>query len=182
MARRRRKGLSVRKLKEILRLSLECGLDRREIARSLSVSHTTVNGYVGRAEELGLSYAGVEGMSEEELECLLRREEAGSGSSFLDSARGRPQPDWDGVHRELKKKGVTLQLLWQEYKEVHPEGYQLSQFYERYRQWKGKLSLSMWQDYRAGEKLFVDYAGQTVPGNFQQKLPGSGLYIGIEKG
>ena len=164
MARRRRKGLSVRKLKEILRLSLECGLERREIARSLSVSHTTVNGYVGRAEELGLSYAGVEGMSEEELEGLLRREETGgSGSSAPDSARGRPHPDWDVVHRELRRKGVTLQLLWQEYKEVHPEGYQLSQFYERYRQWKKKLSLSMRQDHRAGEKLFVDYAGQTVP-------------------
>jgi len=160
----KRKGLSVRKLKEMLRLSLECGLERREIARSLSVSHTTVNGYVGRAEELGLSQARVEEMSEEELECLLRREEAGgSGSSSFDFARDKPRPDWDGVHRELRKKGVTLQLLWQEYKEVHPEGYQLSQFYELYRQWKKKLSLSMRQDHRAGEKLFVDYAGQTVP-------------------
>ena len=75
----------------------------------------------------------------------------------------RPLPDWSEVHRELRRKSVTLSLLWQEYKETHPEGLQYSWFSDQYRAWAGKLDLVMRQDHRAGEKLFVDYAGQTVP-------------------
>jgi transposase len=75
----------------------------------------------------------------------------------------RPLPDWAEVHRALKRKGVTLALLWQEYKAVHSEGLQYSWFCEQYRLWPGKLDVVMRQDHRAGEKLFVDYAGQTVP-------------------
>ncbi len=67
------------------------------------------------------------------------------------------------VHQELKRKGVTLFLLWQEYREAHPEGYQYSWFCDHYRAWQGKLDVVMRQDHRAGEKLFVDYAGQTMP-------------------
>jgi transposase len=74
----------------------------------------------------------------------------------------RPMPDWAEVHRELKRKGVTLLLLWQEYKATHPDGLQYSQFCDRYRYFAGKLDLVMRQHHRAGEKLFVDYAGQTV--------------------
>ena len=72
-------------------------------------------------------------------------------------------PDWARAHQELKQKGVTLFLLWQEYRAAHPDGYQYSWFCERYRAWRGKLDVVMRQDHRAGEKLFVDYAGQTVP-------------------
>ena len=71
-------------------------------------------------------------------------------------------PDWSEIHLELRKKGVTLELLWEEYKSVYPEGYQYSRFCELYRDWRGLLKLWMRQDHRAGEKLFVDYAGQTV--------------------
>jgi transposase len=71
-------------------------------------------------------------------------------------------PDWAEIHRELKRKGVTLQLLWQEYKATHPDGLQYSQFCDRYRYFASKLDLVMRQHHRAGEKLFVDYAGQTV--------------------
>ncbi|CAM4292137.1 IS21 family transposase [Paenibacillus alkaliterrae] len=67
------------------------------------------------------------------------------------------------MYRESKKKSVTLQLLWSEYKSQHPNGYQYSQFCERYRQWKKTLQLSMHQEHRAGEKLFIDYAGPTLP-------------------
>ena len=79
------------------------------------------------------------------------------------SSASRPMPDWEYVHRELRKKGVTKILLWQEYRETCPDGYQLTQFYELYNRWRGKLDLVMRQEHRAGEKLFVDYAGQTVP-------------------
>jgi len=71
-------------------------------------------------------------------------------------------PDWSLVHRELKRPGVTLQLLWDEYKEANPKGFQYSWFCEHYRAWQGKVDVVMRQDHRAGEKLFVDYAGQTV--------------------
>lgn len=67
------------------------------------------------------------------------------------------------MHRELRKKSVTLDLLWQEYKADHPDGYRYSWFCEHYRQWAGKLSVSMRQTHTPGEKLFVDYAGQTLP-------------------
>jgi transposase len=73
-------------------------------------------------------------------------------------------PDFEAIYRELKRKGVTLQLLWQEYKQQHPDdGYQYSQFCERYRRWRAQLDVVMRQEHRAGEKLFVDYAGQTMP-------------------
>jgi len=78
-------------------------------------------------------------------------------------AEERPVPLWVEIHRELKRKGVTLFLLWQEYKELYPEGYQYSRFCYLYRDWQGKLDIVMRQEHRAGEKLFVDYAGQTMP-------------------
>jgi transposase len=75
----------------------------------------------------------------------------------------RPEPDWAHMHRELRRPGVTLQLLWLEYKAVHREGYQYSRFCDLYRAWKGALDPVLRQEHRAGEKGFVDYAGQTVP-------------------
>ncbi|MCY4421375.1 MAG: IS21 family transposase, partial [Gammaproteobacteria bacterium] len=78
-------------------------------------------------------------------------------------AQDRGIPNWLRIHQELKHKGVTLFLLWQEYRETHPHGYQYSWFCGRYREWRGKLDVVMRQDHRAGEKLFVDYAGQKVP-------------------
>ena len=76
----------------------------------------------------------------------------------------RPEPDWEDVHRELQRhKGVTLQLLWLEYRAAHPDGYQYSWFCERYKAWRGQLDVVMRQVYRAGEKAFVDYAGPKFP-------------------
>lgn len=74
----------------------------------------------------------------------------------------RPLPAWFEIHREMKRKGVTLFLLWQEYKAIYREGYQYSRFCDLYRTWRGQQSVVMRQTHRAGEKLFVDYAGQTV--------------------
>jgi transposase len=78
------------------------------------------------------------------------------------SSDSRPLPDWPTIQQELKKKGVTLALLWEEYKAVYPEGYQYSQFCELYRRWRGTLKVWMRQEHKAGEKLFVDYSGKTV--------------------
>jgi len=157
MSRRKRgKELSMRKVGEIFRLSAECGKTNREIARSCGVSHTVVNDYLKRAQEAGLSGEEIQKMSEME---LVERLKAGSESNKAP----RPQPDWRKVYEELKKKSVTLTLLWEEYKETHPDGYQLSQFYESFRRWKKKLDVSLRQTHRAGEKMFVDYAGQTIP-------------------
>ena len=75
----------------------------------------------------------------------------------------RAMPDWASLHRELRHPGVTLWLLWQEYKSRHPEGYQYSWFCDHYRAWVGRTELVMRQHHRAGQTLFVDYAGQTVP-------------------
>jgi transposase len=157
MARKRKKELSMRKVREILRLSLECHMGKREVARSCSVSPTTVKNYLSRIEKLNIAYSQVTKMDDGELKRVLLNHKSSSNSN------PRPQPNWEHIHLELKKKGVTLQLLWQEYKAIYPDGYQSTQFCERYRKWKGKLNVSLRQTHKAGEKMFVDYAGQTVP-------------------
>lgn len=158
MARRKgTKEISMRKVREILRLSMVRALGNREIARSCSVSHVTVGNYLKRAMESGITYDAVKCMDDMSLQRLLKGIE-------VDVRRDlRPAPVWEWVHQEMKKKGVTLQLLWQEYRENHPDGYQISQFYKLYKQWKKKIDVTLRQEHKAGEKLFVDYAGYTVP-------------------
>ena len=148
-------SLSMRKIEEILRLKYEVGLSHRAIAKSCRVSCSTVSEYVTHAKAVGLSWPLPEGMTAEELEARLYSDK---GSS----RRKIPQPDWSYVHTELRRKGVTLSLLWVEYRQEHPDGYGYSQFCHRYREWKKDLNPTMRQKHKAGEKLFVDYAGQTV--------------------
>ena len=150
------KRLSMRKVKEVLRLKLVCGLSHRQIAKSCSIGRTTVYEYLRRAKEAGLSWPLPVGMDETSLDRLLFP----PASSIPSGARG--EPNWTEIHQERKRKGVTLFLLWQEYKENHPERYQYSAFCKKYLQWTGKLDLVMRQEHRAGEKMFVDYAGQTA--------------------
>jgi transposase len=149
------KRKSMRKVREVLRLALAGGLNQRQVARSLSLSPTTVGEYLRRAESAGLTWP-LPDLDDAQLE----------GRLYPIVARGqadtRAIPDWAAVHRELKRKGVTLLLLWQEHKAAHPDGLQYSQFCDRYRAFSGKLDLVMRQHHRAGEKLFVDYAGPTV--------------------
>ena len=147
----------MRKVTDVLRLKWGCGLSNRAIAASLAIAPSTVWEYLRRARAAGLSWPLPEGLDEEQLEAALF---ATQGPPPADR---RPLPQWPAVHQELRRKGVTLALLWQEYKAAHPEGYQYSQFCERYRQWAGKLDVCLRQDYKAGEKMFVDWAGQTVP-------------------
>ena len=145
----------MRKIKEILRLR-SLGLGARQIARSISSSHSTVLDLFHRADAAGVSWPLAEELDETELEKKLYPGNTGR-------PRTRPEPDWEWVHRELSRKGVTLQLLWLEYKRNRPDGYQYSRFCERYRQWQKKLDVVLRQNHRAGERMYVDFAGQTVP-------------------
>ncbi|MBK1646826.1 IS21 family transposase [Thiocapsa imhoffii] len=151
-----RQRLSMRKVDDVLRLKWGSGRSVREIARALGIGRTTVLEYLDRAEAAGLSWPLPEGLSADELERRLFK--PGGRPAEL----GLVEPDFDVVHRERRRKGVTLFLLWQEYRERHPEGYSYSQFCARYSVWKGRVDVVMRQTHRAGEKLFVDYAGQTA--------------------
>lgn len=149
--------LSMRKIREILRLRWEAGLGYRQIGRSCLVSHVTVSEYERRAKIAGLSWPLPEGLDDGALEALLFPEDSRS------SKRVCPAPDWKEIHRELRRPGVTLQLLWFEYKEKYPNGYQYSQFCELYRRWAKRLDICLRQEHRAGEKVFVDFSGQGIP-------------------
>ena len=150
--------LPMRKIREILRLRWDCRLANRQIARSCGIARSTVGEYVRRAEAAGLSWPLPEHLTEAGIEQML------FPLPPAIPAAERPVPQWSEVRQELaSKKSVTLGLLWEEYKEQHPQGYQYSRFCELYREWTGKLHLWMRQEHRAGEKTFVDYCGQTVP-------------------
>lgn len=148
--------VSMRKIQEVLRLTFACGLSKRQVAPIAGVSATTVREYVARAKQAGLSWPLPEGVGDAELERLL----------FPPApdvpADQRPQPDWATLHRELRRPGVTLLLLWQEYRAQHPDGFGYSWFCDCYRAWAGRLSPTLRQVHPAGERLFVDYAGHTV--------------------
>ena len=148
--------LSMRKIRDVLRLKYGLGRSHREIAAILRISHTTVGNYVRRAREAGVSWPLPDELDDARLEAALY-------PPTPPSRVPRPEPDWARMHRELARhKGVTLQLLWLEYREAHPDGYQYSRFCDRYREWRGRLDVVLRQVYRAGEKAFVDYAGPTV--------------------
>jgi transposase len=157
MALRPKSGVSMHKAREILRLIIEAQLKDREIAHSCRVSHMTVNNYRTAIKGKGLSYQSLTHMTDRELESILKCKKGRKKQI------ARPQPNFKVIHIELQKKGVTLQLLWEEYKEEHPDGYGRTQFCDLYKKWKQKLDVSMRQSHKAGEKLFVDYSGQTVP-------------------
>lgn len=150
------KRLSMRKIQEILRLKHEAGLSNRAIARACSISKETVKEYLAKASEAGLSWPLDEEMSEEALESLLY-------PPLIQVEGRRPVPEWAEVHQELKRKGVTRRLLWLEYKESKPESLGYSQFCELYRRWTRALDSVMRFTHKAGEKLFIDYAGLTIP-------------------
>ncbi len=147
------KRLRMRQLREVLRLKFEVGLSHRAIVRACGVGLGTVSDYVQRVEAAGLSWPLPGDLDDAALEARV------FARPSVTSA-GREMPEWASVHRELRRDGVTLQLLWHEYIETHPDGYRYSQFCERYRQWARKLNPSMRQVHRAGEKTFVDYSGK----------------------
>ena len=152
-----RKKLSMRQIQEVLRLKHQNQLTIREIARSCGLPTSTVGDYLQRAEAAKIGWPLPEGQGEKEL---------------LDQLWAHPPttkeqvavlPDWPALHQELQRKSVTLTLLWQEYRQAHPRGYGYSRFCELYQRWAGTLEPVLRQVHHPGEKLFVDWAGQTVP-------------------
>ena len=149
--------LTVRKIKEILRMKLALGLSDRQVAASLNIAHSTVGEYLKRAERANLDWEGARGLEESELKAKLFPPKS-SGTAQ------RPEPDWEQITKELKQKGVTRMLLWDEYLAEHPDGYGYSQFCERFRRWKkAQEKPEMHKDKKAGEEIEVDYAGMTMP-------------------
>jgi transposase len=145
----------MRKIKEILRLKLECGLSDRKVSASCNVARSTVQDYFGRAKAAGLSVDQINSMPEEELEEKLFPARPQSASAL-------PVPDYSFISSELRKPGVTLQLLWEEYVEKHPGGYSYSQFCHLYRQFARVSDITMRQVHKAGDKGFFDYSGKTI--------------------
>ncbi|MDD4986821.1 MAG: IS21 family transposase [Dehalococcoidales bacterium] len=147
--------LSVRKIKEILRLKLDCGISEREIARSCQVSRSTVADYLRRTAAARLTWSEASAITESQLEERLFPTE------HVPSSVKRPPPDCEHIYNELRtyrKFNLTLSQLWLEYKEKHPDGYQYTQFCEHYWRWRKKLDYVMRQEHRGGEKLFIDYS------------------------
>ena len=149
--------LSMRKTKEILRLHYGLKLAKRKVARSCNVAPSTVRDYLRRAELAGIGWPLPGGMDDAMLSARLFPENTVSPTT------SHPVPSMEVMHGELQKKGVTRQLLWLEYKEKHPDGYAYSQFCELYRRWSKHLDVTLRQVYKAGEKMFVDFAGKGIP-------------------
>jgi transposase len=148
----------MRHVKEILRLKFQNHLSLREIARSCGLPTSTVSDYLRRAQGADLQWPLPEGLADPELKARLM-----SSADPPTGTPAKPLPDWPTIHQELRRKGVTLQLLWQEYRQIYPEGYRYSRFCELYERWAGTLDPVLRQVHEPGQKVFVDWAGQTVP-------------------
>jgi transposase len=148
----------MRKLKEVLRL-YSLGLKQQQIARSCLIAQSTVHKYLKAAASAGLSWPLPADWDERRLEEVV------SGAPRPAAAWHKAgTPDFDTIRRQLQThRNLTLQLAWEEYREDHPDGYSYSHFCELYRNWARKLDLVLRQEYRAGEKLFIDYAGDKIP-------------------
>lgn len=146
----------MRKIREVLRLLWGQRRSIREVSRSCGLARSTVSEYERRARAAGLSWPLPE-VDDATLEGLLfpPAPEVALGE--------RPLPDWHALDVELRRKGVTRMLLWQEYRAVHPDGYSYTRFCELLQEWRGLQGLSMRQTHLAGEKVFLDYAGATAP-------------------
>lgn len=143
----------MKQIKELCRLHLVHKLTRRAIARACCMSASTAQGYIQRLDSLGLDWSRLEAMGQEELEGLLR------GRRPKEKAAAKPEPDLQYIAREMKKPGVTLQLLWEEYRESHPDGYGRTQFYGLCRDWMKDTWPTMRLQHKAGDKMFVDFSG-----------------------
>jgi transposase len=150
--------ITMRRVREIVRLRFSAQLTAREIARQSGVPESTVRAAIKRFQSSGLSWPLPEALTDTEFEAALY-----ASSSPRSGQRSRAEPDWAAVHRELKRKHVTLSILWDEYIAQHPGGYCYSRFCQLYRAFAARLPVTMRQSHAAGEKLFVDFAGDGVP-------------------
>ena len=152
-----RKPISMRKVREILRLKYELGLTNRQVGSSLNLSHVSVGNYLAAAAAAGVGWPLPADCDDRRLEELLR----GGGGTAIPAGH-KTVPDVAHLHHELRRKGVTLQLLWEEYRREHSGGYGYTQFCEYYRRFRDQLEPTMRQEYKAGEKMLVDWAGDTL--------------------
>ncbi len=148
----------MRKIKEVPRLKFDVGLGLRQIARSCSIGLGTAHEYLQRAEAAKIAWPLGPEWDDDRLEAAL----------FGGPPRSRPtvlaMPDFADLHRQRQQHAhVTQQLLWEEYRQANPDGYQYSRFCELYQRWRRKQDVVLRQEHKAGEKLFVDWAGTTIP-------------------
>jgi transposase len=149
--------LSMRQIREVLRLHYSVGMSQRAVACSLGLAQGTVSKYVNRARRAGLTWPLPPDLDDDvRLESRLY-----PPPSDLPSDE-RPHPDWSRVHRELRRSNVTLVLLWEEYCDTTSESFSYSWYCDRYKEWVGRLKPTLRQHHVAGEKLFVDYSGHTM--------------------
>ena len=148
--------LSMKKIRDVLRLTHALGLSRRKVGKATGIGRTAVTHYVQRAASAGLTWPLPDGLDDAELERRLYP------AAMPADGAASSEPDWAVVHAEMKRRGVTMTLLWQEYRAEHPHGSAYSWFCEQYRAWKKGVSPTMRQSHAAGEKLFVDWAGDTI--------------------
>ena len=149
--------IAMRQVRDVLRLTA-AGVGSNEIARRVGVAPSTVRLTLKRLAVVGLSWPLPAELTDAALEAQLF-----TAVGTKQGHRRRAEPDWAALHRELKRKHVTLQILWDEYIERHPDGYRYSRFCELYRGWVSRISVTMRQTHAGGDKLFVDYAGDAVP-------------------
>jgi transposase len=149
--------IAMRQVRDVLRLKT-AGVGSNEIARRVGVAPSTVRLTLKRLAVAGLSWPLPAELSDAALEAELF-----TAVGTKQGHRRRAEPDWAALHRELKRKHVTLAILWDEYIECFPEGYCYSRFCELYRGWASRISVTMRQTHAGGDKLFVDYAGDAVP-------------------
>lgn len=158
-----RKPISMRQIKEVLRLKHDHQLSIRQIARSCGLPSSTVNDYLVRAQAAGLGWPLPEGLDDQQIQQKLLTASPAPPEASPPTEPSRPLPDWAEIHKELGRRSVTLRLLWQEYRERFPNGYGYTQFCEYYHRWAQTLEPVMRHHHPPGEKMFVDWAGQTVP-------------------
>ena len=145
------------KIRQALRLLADAGLSMRQVAAALGVSKSTVSEIAMYARDAGVDWPLATTLSDDELQARLYPPPRPRSST-------RQEPDYAVLHQELKRPGVTLQLLWEEYRAgAGDAAYRYSAFCEKYRAWVKRQKRSMRQVHPGGERLFVDYAGQTVP-------------------
>jgi transposase len=149
--------IAMRQVRDVFRLK-QAGISAREIAVRMGVAPSTVRLTLKRLADAGLSWPLPEDLNDEALEARLFKV-VGTKQGH----RRQAEPDWADLHRQMKRKHVTLSILWDEYIERHPDGYRYSRFCDLYRGFERTLSVTMRQTHAAGDKLFVDYAGDTVP-------------------
>jgi transposase len=170
-------SVSMRKVKEVLRLRFDLGLQQNQIARSCSIGQATVHRYLKKAAAANLTWPLPENIDDRRLEELLFPADVGRPTRIP-----RSLPDFAEVRRQLQThKHLTLQLVWEEYREAQPDGYGYSRFCELYDRWSRNQDVVLRQEHRAGEKMFVDWAGDTIPLHNQRTgeiLPAS-LFVAV---